>query len=209
LQMEKIAAALGMDPVTLRTRNMFRKGAVLATGQTLRESIGAPAVMKTCLARSDYRRKVKEYARWNRDASQSTWKGIGVALVHHGAGRGHAREPCGGGVDARWPCEGARGLDGNWSGHHDDAGAGNGGCAGRACRVDRGGDAGHLEGAEQRADGRQSHRDGGRRLAAACGDAASAALDKDSLHARGVREARGACLWRRGGVALRGAISGA
>ncbi len=86
LQMEKIAAALGMDPVTLRTRNMFRKGAVLATGQTLRESIGAPAVMKTCLARSDYRRKVKEYARWNRDASQSTWKGIGVALVHHGAG---------------------------------------------------------------------------------------------------------------------------
>ncbi len=86
LQMEKIAAALGMDPVTLRTRNMFRKGAVLATGQTLRESIGAPAVMKTCLARSDYRRKVKDYARWNRDASRPTWKGIGVALVHHGAG---------------------------------------------------------------------------------------------------------------------------
>ncbi len=56
LQMEKIAATLGIDPVTLRLRNMVKKGAVLASGQTLRESIGAPAVMKTCLARSDYRR---------------------------------------------------------------------------------------------------------------------------------------------------------
>jgi CO/xanthine dehydrogenase Mo-binding subunit len=86
LHMEKIAAALGLDAVTLRMRNMVKKGAVLATGQTLRESIGAPTVMKTCLARSDYRRKVKEYARWNRDAAQPTWKGIGLALAHHGAG---------------------------------------------------------------------------------------------------------------------------
>jgi CO/xanthine dehydrogenase Mo-binding subunit len=36
--------------------------------------------------RSGYRDKVKEYARWNRDRSQPVWKGIGLALVHHGAG---------------------------------------------------------------------------------------------------------------------------
>ena len=29
---------------------------------------------------------MKEYARWNRDAAQPVWKGIGLALVHHGAG---------------------------------------------------------------------------------------------------------------------------
>jgi CO/xanthine dehydrogenase Mo-binding subunit len=86
LHMEKIAATLGIDPVTLRLRNMVKKGAVLATGQTLRESIGAPAVMKTCLARSEYRRKAKEYARWNKGRANPTWKGIGLALVHHGAG---------------------------------------------------------------------------------------------------------------------------
>jgi CO/xanthine dehydrogenase Mo-binding subunit len=86
LHMEKIAAALGIDAVTLRQRNMVKKGAVLATGQTLRESIGAAAVMKTCLARSDYRRKTKEYAAWNRRREHPTWKGIGVALAHHGAG---------------------------------------------------------------------------------------------------------------------------
>jgi CO/xanthine dehydrogenase Mo-binding subunit len=65
---------------------MVKKGAVLATGQTLRESIGAAAVMKTCLARSDYRRKAKDYARWNRRPEHPVWKGIGVALAHHGAG---------------------------------------------------------------------------------------------------------------------------
>jgi CO/xanthine dehydrogenase Mo-binding subunit len=86
LHMEKIAATLGIDAVTLRLRNMVSKGSVLATGQTLRESIGAAAVMKTCLARSDYRRKTKEYARWNRRAAHPTWKGIGLALAHHGAG---------------------------------------------------------------------------------------------------------------------------
>ena len=59
---------------------------MLATGQTLRESIGAAAVMKTCLARSEYRRKTKEYARWNRRRAHPTWKGIGLALAHHGAG---------------------------------------------------------------------------------------------------------------------------
>jgi CO/xanthine dehydrogenase Mo-binding subunit len=86
LHMEKIAAALGIDAVTLRRRNMVKKGSVLATGQTLRESIGAADVLKTCVARSDYRRKVREYARWNRGGAQATWKGIGLALVHHGAG---------------------------------------------------------------------------------------------------------------------------
>jgi CO/xanthine dehydrogenase Mo-binding subunit len=86
LHMEKIAAALGIDAVTLRRRNMLRKGAVLATGQTLRESVGAPKVLDACVVRSDYRRKVREYARWNREVHQPTWKGIGLALVHHGAG---------------------------------------------------------------------------------------------------------------------------
>ncbi len=86
LHMEKIAAAIGLDALTLRERNMLRPGAVLATGQTVRESVGAPQVLETCVARSEYTRKVSEYERWNRDEAQPTWKGIGLALVHHGAG---------------------------------------------------------------------------------------------------------------------------
>jgi CO/xanthine dehydrogenase Mo-binding subunit len=86
LHIEKIAAELGLDSLAVRRRNMIKKGAVLATGQKLRESVGAPEVLDTCVARSGYRDKVKEYARWNRDAAQAVWKGIGLALVHHGAG---------------------------------------------------------------------------------------------------------------------------
>ncbi len=47
LHMEKIAASLGIDAVTLRQRNLVRKGSVLATGQVLRQSIGARAVART------------------------------------------------------------------------------------------------------------------------------------------------------------------
>ena len=86
LHIEKIAAELGLDSLAVRRRNMIKKGCVLATGQKLRESVGAPEVLDTCVARSGYRDKVKEYARWNRDAAQPVWKGIGLALVHHGAG---------------------------------------------------------------------------------------------------------------------------
>jgi len=86
LHMEKIAAALGIDAVALRRKNLVRKGSVLATGQILRESIGARAVLDTCVKRSDYRRKRRAYDRHNRDGRQPTWKGIGLAVVHHGSG---------------------------------------------------------------------------------------------------------------------------
>jgi CO/xanthine dehydrogenase Mo-binding subunit len=86
LHMEKIAAALGIDAVVLRRKNLVRKGSTLATGQVLRESIGAHQVLDTCVKRSDYRRKRRAYDRHNRDGRQSTWKGIGLAVVHHGSG---------------------------------------------------------------------------------------------------------------------------
>jgi CO/xanthine dehydrogenase Mo-binding subunit len=84
--MEKIAAALGIDAVTLRRKNLVKKGSILATGQVLRESIGARQVLDICVKRSDYRRKRRAYDLHNRDGTQSTWKGIGLAVVHHGSG---------------------------------------------------------------------------------------------------------------------------
>jgi CO/xanthine dehydrogenase Mo-binding subunit len=86
LHMEKVAAILGLDPIAVRRRNAVRKGSVLATGQTLRESVGATRVLDLCVKRSHYVRKAKEYALWNRERSHRTWRGIGVALVHHGSG---------------------------------------------------------------------------------------------------------------------------
>jgi CO/xanthine dehydrogenase Mo-binding subunit len=38
--MDILAAALGMDPVELRLKNAMRVGAMSATGQVMRESVG-------------------------------------------------------------------------------------------------------------------------------------------------------------------------
>jgi len=85
LHMERIAEALDVDSLTLRRRNAFKEGSVTATGQVLGESVGARESLERCVKRSDYARRRKEHARWNR-ARHPTWRGIGLALVHHGAG---------------------------------------------------------------------------------------------------------------------------
>jgi len=86
LQMERVAERLGLDPLVLRRRNAVRVGSVMATGQVLRESVGARAVLDACARRSDYRGRASQCRRWNRSRRARTWRGIGLALVHHGAG---------------------------------------------------------------------------------------------------------------------------
>jgi CO/xanthine dehydrogenase Mo-binding subunit len=86
LQIEKVAASVGLDSLTVRRRNMVRRGSVLATGQTLRESVGARAVLDAVVDRSRYRQLQRAHATWNRDPDKSTWRGAGLSLVFHGAG---------------------------------------------------------------------------------------------------------------------------
>lgn len=86
LHMSRIAEALGMDPVALREKNAVRRGSVLATGQVLRESVGARAALERAARVGGYRKKKQEYAKFNRELGNSVWKGIGVALVFHGTG---------------------------------------------------------------------------------------------------------------------------
>jgi CO/xanthine dehydrogenase Mo-binding subunit len=86
LHMEKIASSLGMDSLALRRRNLFREGSVTATGQVLRESVGASDVLERAVKRGEYIDKRKEYARWNRQKNRPSWKGVGLSVVFHGAG---------------------------------------------------------------------------------------------------------------------------
>jgi CO/xanthine dehydrogenase Mo-binding subunit len=78
VHMDRIAGALGIDPVKLRERNALRPGDRTATGQTLRDDCSALAVLKEAVKRSNYRRKAKRY--------HGTDKGIGLALFYHGSG---------------------------------------------------------------------------------------------------------------------------
>ena len=94
MQMEKIAAALGMDPVEVRRVNMFREGDITATGQELKWSVGTADVLEAAVERSGYR-AIKEsiaaasVAGSPIDSKSSPGrkrKGIGVSLFFHGAG---------------------------------------------------------------------------------------------------------------------------
>jgi len=78
VHMERIAEALGMDPVRLREVNAFRPGDTTATGQVLGPDTSALKVLREAVKRSDFRRKRRAYRGTNR--------GIGLALFFHGSG---------------------------------------------------------------------------------------------------------------------------
>lgn len=86
LHWEKIADALKIDSLTLRQRNIFKLGSVTATGQKLLESVGAQECLEKTVQASKYKAKRSEYDRWNKNPKNKTWKGIGLAVCHHGAG---------------------------------------------------------------------------------------------------------------------------
>ncbi len=78
VHMERIAEALGMDPVRLREVNAFRPGDTTATGQKLGKDCSALRVLREAVRRTDFRRRRRELAGSNR--------GIGLSLFFHGSG---------------------------------------------------------------------------------------------------------------------------
>ena len=78
VHMDRIAEALGMDPVALRELNALRPGDTSATGQVMGEDCSAVEALRAGVERSDYHRKRAEYAGSNR--------GIGLSLFFHGSG---------------------------------------------------------------------------------------------------------------------------
>ena len=69
MQMERLAAKLGIDPLAIRRRNAIRVGSTLPVGQTLRESVGARQALEACVKRSAYARRDARVQRWNRAPS--------------------------------------------------------------------------------------------------------------------------------------------
>jgi CO/xanthine dehydrogenase Mo-binding subunit len=78
VQVERVAEALGADPFELRETNALRPGDALPTGQVLGEDASALAVLREAAARSEFRRKRRQWRGTNR--------GIGLSLYLHGAG---------------------------------------------------------------------------------------------------------------------------
>jgi CO/xanthine dehydrogenase Mo-binding subunit len=78
VHVERIAEALGMDPVRLRELNALRAGDTTATGQKLGRDCSARAVLREAVKRTGFRKRRRELAGTNR--------GIGLSLFFHGSG---------------------------------------------------------------------------------------------------------------------------
>jgi CO/xanthine dehydrogenase Mo-binding subunit len=78
VHMERIAEALGMDPVELRERNALRPGDRTITGGRVGPDGSALEVLRTAVRRSRFHAKRRAY--------RGTRKGIGLALFFHGSG---------------------------------------------------------------------------------------------------------------------------
>jgi len=78
VHVDRIAEALGMDPVRLREINALRPGDTTATGQRMGDDCSALEVLRAGVERSGYHRKRAEYA--------GTRRGIGLSLFFHGSG---------------------------------------------------------------------------------------------------------------------------
>jgi CO/xanthine dehydrogenase Mo-binding subunit len=96
VHMDRIADALGIDPVRLREINALRPGDTTATGQRLGRDTSALQVLREAVKRADFKNKRREYARLKprapsgkeREASaeRRVIRGIGLSLFFHGSG---------------------------------------------------------------------------------------------------------------------------
>ncbi len=87
MQMEKIAAELGIDPLELRRINMLHEGDITATGQRLSWSVGSEDVLNAAIERSNYIEKKRAIETENaRGSDQDKRRGIGISFFFHGAG---------------------------------------------------------------------------------------------------------------------------
>lgn len=91
VHMDRMAQALGMDPVRLRALNVLRPGDRTATGQIVGRDGGGLRVLKEALRRSGFRRRrarIELQARLDRREGRedARRRGVGLALYFHGAG---------------------------------------------------------------------------------------------------------------------------
>ncbi len=100
IQLGRVAEALGISPLEIRRRNLYRLGDETPTGQVLRESVAAEEVLERAAEAAEFEgvRARTERARARRAGSGNVPRsplrtgrdrvasGVGVALAFHGAG---------------------------------------------------------------------------------------------------------------------------
>lgn len=83
--MDKIAAALGLDPVAFRKKNLLNPGDTTATEHLINEPIDLPKMVDLALERSGFAEKRARFERLNATGPRVR-RGIGLATFFHGSG---------------------------------------------------------------------------------------------------------------------------
>ncbi len=78
VHMDRVAEALGLDPVRVREVNLLRPGDTTATGQVMQPDCSAGRVLRQAVQRAGFHRKRRAWA--------GKGKGIGLSLFFHGSG---------------------------------------------------------------------------------------------------------------------------
>ncbi len=101
--MDRIAEALGMDPLDLRKKNLLKNGSSFPYGQVLDEGMSAELVLDKVVEMSGYREKRRLFDEENRK-NPFFRKGIGLSLGLHGGGfTGAGRRTISGSAAVRVP----------------------------------------------------------------------------------------------------------
>jgi CO/xanthine dehydrogenase Mo-binding subunit len=91
LQMDKLAEALGMDPVEIRARNVLHEGSLLSVGTPLPKGVSMPQVVEQCAGRAGWSKTARGWQRpadWQKDVPGQPHlkRGLGFACSFKNVG---------------------------------------------------------------------------------------------------------------------------
>ncbi|HVL67960.1 MAG TPA: xanthine dehydrogenase family protein molybdopterin-binding subunit [Vicinamibacterales bacterium] len=84
--MDRVAAAVGLEPDEFRRRNFIRPGQVSAVGQVMRDQVDMSGILSRALELSSFQEKRRRFSDENQRAGGRRRRGIGLATFMHGAG---------------------------------------------------------------------------------------------------------------------------
>jgi CO/xanthine dehydrogenase Mo-binding subunit len=88
MQMNRLAEALGLDPVEIRARNVVKEGSILSVGTPMPKGVSMPQVLERCAEEAGWK---KVEGKWSRPAPRppslaSRKRGIGFAIAFKNVG---------------------------------------------------------------------------------------------------------------------------
>ena len=87
LQMDKLAEALGMDPVEIRLKNLFEDGSIAVTGNPMPPGVGIKDTLRQAALAAGWREKDGHWVRPERPKSaDGKLRGLGVACAYKNVG---------------------------------------------------------------------------------------------------------------------------